>query len=340
MKPSPEFQALIYQGAKAGGCARKLSAAATIALAPWIVQLGDSYMSDAGELRVGAEVLLQTVDVITPLVPLPSDFGRIAAANAVSDIYAAGGQPIAALAIACVPDGPREAEMHDALVAGIDYLRSLDCPVLGGHSIRDEEAKLGFAVTGKLRSDRSLAVGAMPGDRLLLSKALGVGVIATGYKLDRATAGELREATDLMLTTHSWLLGLLSGPDSEYVHAATDISGYGLLGHSIELGRRSRVGVRFDRSAIPMLPVARRLAASGIRTSAHDGNLRYAGSFGAGLTELDDVDRILLVDPQTSGGALVAIASEAAARVQARLVSQGVPISIVGTVTEAGFELV
>ncbi len=294
-------------------------------------------MEDAAKVRIGSEDAVQTIDFITALVPDPADFGRIAAANALSDIYVVGAWPICAMAIACVPTGPAVAEFAIALSAARDFLAENGCALIGGHSVVDDEAKLGFAITGKPNATgRLLGSGAEVGDQILLTKPLGVGVIASAYKVGAATDAVMAIAVSSMTKTNGLVPRLVESELGGAIHAATDVTGFGLLGHCFELCRRSSVGVSLRLDHIPVLPGARDFARSGICTSAFAGNAAYAApACDFEIAGLAEADQIVLTDPQTSGGALIAIARESAEEVIALLALSGVVAALIGEVIAA-----
>lgn len=256
--------------------------------------------------------LVQTVDFFPPIVDDPYTFGAIAAANALSDVYAMGGRPILALAIAGFPDDLPEAVIRAILQGGADTVAAAGAALAGGHTVLDREPKYGLCVTGLVDPARiTTKAGARPGDRLLLTKPIGTGIITTAAKRGQADAGHLEAAIASMLLLNRMAAELAQGVA---VHAATDITGFGLLGHAAEMARSSSVQMQFQIAALPLLPGARTYAEAGIAPGGlhrnrefleHDGFVQYQAS-------VTDADKLLLFDPQTSGGLLIAVPPAAA----------------------------
>ena len=273
---------------------------------------------DAGVFRLSDEFsLVQTVDFFTPVVDDPADFGRIAAANALSDVYAMGGRPLTALSIAAFPEKDFPAEWARAIVAGgFEKLAEAGCALLGGHSVRDPEIKFGYAITGLVDPRLMLTnAGARPDDALILTKPLGTGVIATALKAGQASPAAVQAATASMCT--------LNREASERAlargaHAATDITGFGLAGHGVAIARESRVTLEFEAASLPLLPDARELALrfqpAGLKSNRREFEVHtvYRGA-------PDEALRALLFDPQTSGGLLIALPEQEAERLLAEL---------------------
>ena len=327
---------MLWASTGSGGCARKLSPSHVLTIAPWLRDASDRFMEDSAVVSVGGGTVIQTLDFVTSMVPSPQDFGRIAAANALSDVYVVGGWPRFALSIACVPGGPAVEEFADALAAARDFLAERGCELIGGHSVVDGEAKLGFAVTGVPNgSGRLVSSGARVGDAVVLTKAIGVGVICSALKIGLIGREEISDAVAAMTSANEFVPALLESHLGPELHAATDVTGFGLLGHSCELSRRSGVGIALELAGIPILPGARALALRGVCTSASASNEDWARRVGgvafAGLAE---ADRILLADPQTSGGVLMAIAPGAIPAVAEFLRERGVAAHVIGAVVD------
>jgi selenide,water dikinase len=261
---------------------------------------------DAGVFRLDEGVaLVQTVDFFTPVVDDPEAFGSIAAANALSDVYAMGGRPLTALSIAAFPDRGLPAEWAAAIVrGGAEKLREAGCALMGGHTVRDPEVKFGYAVTGLVDPRRILtnAVG-QAGDRLVLTKPLGTGVIATALKAGHAPAEAVAAATRSMasLNREAAEAALRHG-----VRAATDVTGFALAGHAATLARESRITLEIRARELPLLPgaldLAARFQAAGLKANRREFEplVEYRGDPGEAL-------RALLYDPQTSGGLLLLV---------------------------------
>jgi len=271
------------------------------------VLVDHSTLDDAGVFAFGrSEALVQTVDFFTPVVDDPYDFGRIAAANALSDVYAMGGRPLTALALLCLPDDgvPNEAVV-EILRGGQDKMREAGASILGGHTVRDPELKFGYAVTGVAARRKLLTnAGARPGDRLLLTKPLGTGVLSTALKQRKLEQGPLRRVTRSMATLNRAAAEVAV----EFgARAATDITGYGLLGHSSQLADASGVTLVLRPRASWFLPRALDFAAAGVVP----GGLLKNREFYAPRIDPDGVSGAMLdalYDPQTSGGLLISVA--------------------------------
>ena len=265
---------------------------------------------DAGVFRLDeTTALVQTVDFFTPVVDDPEDYGRIAAANALSDVYAMGGRPLTALSIAAFPEDDFPAEWAAAIVrGGAEKLQEAGCVLLGGHSVRDPEIKFGYAVTG-LVDPRQLFTNAQgrPGDVVVLTKPLGTGVIATALKAGRAPAEAVAASTRSMSTLNR-IPAVVA--QRHGVRAATDVTGFGLVGHALNVARESGMTLELEGAALPLLPGALELAltfqAGGLKANRQqfEPQVEYAAP-------LDERLRALLYDPQTSGGLLLLVPEDA-----------------------------
>jgi selenide, water dikinase len=281
---------------------------------------------DAGVYRwEGGPALVQTVDFFTPIVDDPYIYGAIAAANAVSDIYAMGGRPLTALAIAGFPKDDLDTDtIREIFKGGFDKLREAGVALLGGHTVQDREIKFGYAVTGAIDPARVLTnAGARPGDVLLLTKPIGTGVIGTAIKFERISANDAAAAIQSMQTLNRAAADALREMPPGAVHACTDVTGFGLIGHATEMARASGVTISIDAARVPLFDGALAIALRN-RSGGMQSNQEH---FGAGVRFADAVDparRALLFDPQTSGGLLIAVAAEAAAAVEAALTAAGV----------------
>jgi selenide, water dikinase len=290
---------------------------------------------DAGVYRWDSgPALVQTVDFFTPIVDDPYVYGQIAAANALSDVYAMGGRPLTALAIAGFPlaDGPDRQTVEAIFRGGYDKLREAGVALLGGHTVQDLEIKFGYAVTGAVEPDRVLTnAGAQPGDVLLLTKALGTGVIATALKFDRAPDEAIQSAVASMTTLNRAAADALTGMATGTVHACTDITGFGLLGHAYEMAVASDCSLRLEAGAVPLLPGALKLAATNLPGGGRTNREHFGASVAVSPTV--EPDRLtLFYDPQTSGGLLIAVGPEAADRLVAALRAAGVDVARIGRV--------
>jgi len=262
---------------------------------------------DAAVFRLTADrAIVATVDFFTPIVDDPYDFGRIAAANAFSDVYAMGGTPLLALNLVGWPRDTLPYELlGDVLRGGGDVARAAGAFVLGGHSIDDPEPKYGMAVVGEVHPDRiTTNAGARPGDALVLTKPIGTGVLTTALKRDLLSEAELAPAVTAMTTLNATAARAML---TVGVHAATDVTGFGLLGHLHSLLEASGAAAEVTAQAVPLLPHARDMAARGAVPGGTQRNLTSiadAVSFAVGV---DETTRVLLCDAQTSGGLLIAV---------------------------------
>jgi selenide,water dikinase len=328
-----------------GGCAAKLGAdlladalaglgAEASLEAPGNLIAGLAPPDDAAAYRVSDDLaIIGTVDFFPPLVDDPRTFGEIAAANALSDVFAMGGRVLFALSIAAFPeDLPRD--VLAAIFAGASSkVREAGGSLAGGHTIRDPEPKYGLAVIGAAHPDRLLRKGAArPGDRLLLTKRLGTGVLVSGSRQGRTSAEDLDGAIEAMLRLNRAASEALVGAG---VAAATDVTGFGLLGHGLEMARGAGVQFVFQAAALPALSGALELAAAGVETGGAAHNRRFVAP---ALTVGGDVAAELVTlghDPQTSGGLLAAVAPDGVGAVESAMDAAGVERWWVGRV-EAG----
>ena len=274
------------------------------------------------------------MDFITPIVDDPEVFGAIAAANALSDVYAMGGDPQVALSICGFPDEalPREV-LTRILRGGRDKAAEAGCAIVGGHTVLDPELKYGLCVLGNVPEGRSLShTGGCAGDRLLLTKPLGLGVAAQAIKKQRLPEEDLARVVDVMTTLNRSARDAALAAGSR---AATDVTGYGLLGHLHHLALGSRLAARIEARAVPRFDFARRLIEEGMVPGGSAANLAYVAPrtrFEAGV---DQVERLLLADAQTSGGLLFAVPPELAARAVAELEERATPAcAVVGELRE------
>jgi selenide,water dikinase len=298
------------------------------------VLVGIETLDDAGVYRLGPELaLIQTVDFFTPVVDDPYLFGQIAAANALSDVYAMGGDPLTAMNIVCFPTRSGDPEVLAAILrGGLDKLKEAGAVLLGGHSVEDAEPKYGLAVTGVCHPARVITnAGARPGDLLVLTKPLGTGVITTALKAECAPPEAFRAAAEAMtaLNRDASLAMREVG-----VHACTDITGFGLLGHALEMARAGGVALRFAAGAVPLLPGARDLAAQGFVPGGTYANRQYLAGHVTFDPAVPEELQMLLYDPQTSGGLLMAVAPERLAALLNALRRRNVAAAVVGRVEE------
>ena len=304
------------------------------------VLVGFDTADDAGVYLLSPELaLVQTVDFFTPIVDDPYTFGQIAAANSLSDVYAMGGRPLSALSIVGFPNTGRDVEILEAILQGGQAkMQEAGCAVIGGHSIGDEEIKFGYAVTGVIHPQRVVKnVGARPGDRLILTKALGTGVIGTALKKGVA-AKETVDAAVLSMCTLNRASMELALPFE--VHAATDVTGFGLLGHAREMAAGSQVSFALDSAPIAFLPEARELARKGFLPGGLKRNVDFIGGCVEFASGVPEEVRNLLFDPQTSGGLLLSVAHQDAERLLGSLRASGVNAQLVGEVIEKTHPLI
>ena len=269
-------------------------------------------MDDAGIFLLSAELaLVQTVDFFAPIVDDPYFFGQIAASNALSDVYAMGGEPLTAMNIVGFPSGKLPLEvLREILRGGQDKVHEAGALIVGGHTIIDEELKYGLSVTGRAHPKKLLTnAAARPGDRLVLTKPIGTALLATLAKKGELAEAELTALIDSMAA----LNGLAARAALELgARCATDVTGFGLLGHASHIARASAVTLRIRSAQVPLLPGAKAAAERGVRTGGADRNLEYIHPL-VDWGSASEVERVLLIDPQTSGGLLVSLGPDAVA---------------------------
>jgi selenide,water dikinase len=295
------------------------------------VLVGFDHADDAGVYQIAPDqALVQTVDFFTPVVDDPYIFGQIAATNALSDVYAMGGRPLTALAVVCFPEKADLEILERILAGGLSKMVEAGCTVIGGHSIRDEETKFGYAVTGMIDPRKILAnKGAKPGDSLVLTKALGTGVISTAIKKGVAERAWVDAAIQSMTTLNKRAAELISGGEFG-VHAMTDVTGFGLIGHARELAFASDVALRLYVSKIPLIDGAIQCVRKGHIPGGLTNNRDFAEcqvQYEEGISE--DL-KALLFDPQTAGGLLVSATD--GPRLSEALNTAGIPAAQVGAV--------
>ena len=297
------------------------------------VLIGFDKADDAGVYKISAEqALVQTVDFFTPIVDDPYTFGQIAATNSLSDVYAMGGRPLSSLAIVCFPEKGDLEILEQILAGGLSKMMEAGCVVIGGHSVRDPEIKFGYSVTGMIHPERVWTnSGARPGDRLILTKPLGTGVISTAIKKGEAKQEWIEAATKSMTALNAKAARIAA--DSRFaVHAATDITGFGLIGHSREMAAGSDVSLRIDSSQVAALPGALEC----IRARFIPGGLNANRDFAECMVEygetVSDERKALLFDPQTAGGLLISVSSKESPILLAELRQAGVEAAEIGEV--------
>jgi selenide,water dikinase len=298
------------------------------------VLVDHSSMDDAGVFAHGrGEALVQTADFFTPVVDDPFDFGQIAAANALSDVYAMGGTPLTALALMCVPDGLAREVLREIVRGGQAKMREAGASVLGGHSVRDPELKFGYAVTGVVRRRRMLPnSGARPGDRLLLTKPLGTGVLSTALKQQRLDLALTRRLTRHMATLNR---AAAEAAVEFGARAATDVTGYGLIGHASQMAEASGVSMRLAPAKSWFLPRTLDFAAEGVAPGGLFKNREFYGPKVGGIEPAAAIG-LALFDPQTSGGLLLAVPARRAHALAEALKRRRVWVAEIGAVTPRG----
>jgi len=333
----------LTQTVKKGGCAAKIGAGTLADLLASLPRqthpdllVGNDLLDDAAVWRVSDEVaVIHTLDFFTPIVDDPVDFGAVAAANALSDVFAMGGTPTTALTILAYPLGI----LPDAVLAGLmrgaaATIGEAGALLVGGHSIEDDTLKLGFSVNGLVRPGELWSnAGARAGDVLILTKAVGTGSLSGALKNDEIDAAAFAPALASMRQVNRLDLDRAL---HRAVHAATDVTGFGVLGHALHLARASDVTLRIDTGALPLLPGAADTLRRGILTKAHTSNGRYVEGHVSGRERVDELRWLAAVDPQTSGGLLLSVGRERAPALLAAVAERFPAASVVGEVVARG----
>ncbi len=299
------------------------------------VLVDTSTADDAGVYKLTDDIaLVQTVDFFTPIVDDPYMYGRISAANSLSDVYAMGGRPVTALNIACYPEKLAPEGLGLILSGGQERAMEAGVVVIGGHTVMDKELKYGMAITGVIHPDKIITnAGAQPGDHLVLTKPIGTGILTTALKAKKGTPELLEEVAESMWTLNKAAAEAMEPYD---VHAATDITGFGLLGHAWEMAHGSKVHLRLHASAVPLFEQTLYFAKRGYLTKGDVSNRDYTG----GDVTLDrgisaDLGRALF-DPQTSGGLFIALPADQAGALVQSMHDRGVAAATVIGEVEAG----
>jgi selenide,water dikinase len=295
--------------------------------------VGTETRDDAAVWKLDARRgLVATLDFFAPVVDDPRDYGYIAAANSLSDVYAMGGTPLYALNLVGWPRSQPFELLGEILAGGADAARDAGCPIVGGHSVDDLEPKYGLAVTGLVDPRRVMTnAGAKPGDVLLLGKALGIGIAVSAIKKGTATADLIREATAQMRQLNR-AAGEVYARNWKSVHALTDVTGFGLLGHLDSAMRASKTRARVDAAAVLVLPGVRELAREGTVPGGSRANLEFVSERGTFPEAMTAPDRLILADAQTNGGLLAAVDPKAAPRLLKALEAAGAPARAIGEV--------
>lgn len=294
---------------------------------------------DSAVYRMGpAEAIISTMDFFPPVVDDAYDFGAIAAANALSDVYAMGGEPLFAINLVAYPDGLGLSILSEIMRGGAEKVREAGAVIAGGHTVTDKEPKYGLAVTGRVHPDKIITKGgAQPGDKLILTKPLGTGVITTALKNGQVDHAHLDAAIISMsrLNRDAARAAVTHG-----VHAMTDVTGYSLVGHAYEMASAGSVTLHFEYDVLPMLPGATYYANRGIAPGGTQRNMDYFKPRTSISPDMDDTAHLVLFDPQTSGGLLMAVSPDRANDFVAALrVGGDGEASIVGTVLQGPSEI-
>ncbi|MGB7601090.1 MAG: selenide, water dikinase SelD, partial [Candidatus Sulfotelmatobacter sp.] len=304
------------------------------------VLVGFDHADDAGVYQIAPDqALVQTVDFFTPIVDDPYVFGQIAATNALSDIYAMGGRPLTSLALVCFPDKADLAILERILAGGLSKMIEAGCTVIGGHSIRDEELKFGYSVTGLVHPKKILTNGgARAGDAVILTKALGTGVISTAIKKGLADRAWIDAAVRSMTTLNKQAADLIGNrvANREYrVHGMTDVTGFGLIGHAREMALASNVALQFFSQDIPVLPGALDCIRAGHIPGGLKNNRDFAECVVSYESSIADDLKTLLFDPQTAGGLLISLDEDDCEELIVELQAVGALARRIGQVTES-----
>ncbi len=332
----------LTQLAKRAGCAAKHPPGfllPLLGLLPPIldprVLIGSSTADDAAVYKLSDDLaLVLTTDFFTPIVDGPRDFGRVAAANALSDVYAMGGKPLAALSIVGFPDSLDPQILAEILSGAGEMVAEAGASIVGGHTIKSDEPIFGLAVVGTVHPQRILSnAGARPGDLLILTKPLGLGIITTAAKNSQDSRGAIREAIALMTT--------LNGPAAEIfaaceAHALTDVTGFGLLGHLRNMTAASCVTAEIWANQVPILPAARAYVEAGIAPGGTRANLKFLADWVTYDPAVNEYERLLLCDAQTSGGLLAAVSAATSQALLVRLNEAGIAATAVGRIVGEG----
>jgi selenide,water dikinase len=335
----------LTQTVQKGGCAAKVAASELRKILsqvqfpkPHAALLVDGGLfDDAAVYKVTDDLaLVQTLDFFTPIVDTAKLFGRIAAANSLSDVYAMGGQPKTALGILAFPLGTLpESVIVDVMQGASDVISEARANFVGGHSIDDDTLKFGLSVTGFVHPDKIWTnAGARPGDVLILTKALGTGTMTAALKRREATEEHIQEALESMAQINN-ILDSLSEEVSRGIHAATDITGFGLSGHSMQLAKASQVTLRMKFESLPRFAKTMEFLERGFLTKAHRSNAHYTET-ACDVSKLSALQQLVLHDPQTSGGLLLSVSAAQASAVVAQLTPRFPFTRVIGSVQAFG----
>ena len=305
------------------------------------VLVGFDHADDAGVYQLGpGTALVQTVDFFTPIVDDPYTFGQIAATNALSDVYAMGGRPLTSLAMVCFPEKGDLAILERILAGGLSKMMEAGCTVIGGHSIRDDETKFGYAVTGVVDPNKVLTNGgAQVGDRLLFTKSLGTGVISTAIKKGVAKQAWIDAVVASMTTLNKKAAEVIIGTPFA-VHGLTDVTGFGMIGHAREVALASKISLRLYAGRIALLEGALDCVRAGHIPGGLKANREFAECVVGYEDGVSEEIKTILFDPQTAGGLLISVAAEDSAQLTRALNAAGVVAVEIGEVLPSGKPLI
>lgn len=339
----------LTQTVKKGGCAAKVPAMILreilggLTFPPNIpgVEIDGSHFDDAAIFKINDEVaLVQTLDFFTPIVDSPKNFGAIAAANALSDVYAMGGRPKTCMAILAAPLATMEPSViQEVLQGACDVIAKAGASLVGGHSIDDDTLKFGLSVTGTVHPDKVwINQAALVGDKLILTKPLGTGTICAGIKRQEFGEDAVTDAIQSMMKLNN-VLDVLSVEELMYIHGGTDVTGFGLAGHSFQMAKASNVSFKISANKLPLFEKTIECLEKDFLTKAHKSNEEYT----RGKVQFGDVTQIqkyIMYDPQTSGGLLLSVSPEAADKIVALLQKEFPGTAVIGeVVNKAEFDV-
>jgi selenide,water dikinase len=332
----------LTQTVQKGGCAAKVAAAELRRILEKVrfptrhpeLLVDGQHFDDAAIYKVTPEIaMVQTIDFFTPIVDTPATFGKIAACNALSDVYAMGGRPVTALGVLAFPLATLDPDVITAVMQGAcDQLELAGTNLVGGHSIDDDTLKFGLAVTGYVHPEKVWTnQGARKGDRLVLTKPLGTGTLTAALKREVVTEADIKPALDSMTRLNN-VIDFLSDDQLHAIHAGTDITGFGLSGHGWQLSRASQAGIRFEFDRLPVLPRAQEFLEKEFLTKAHRTNREYTQSY-LKADRLEGWMSHIIHDPQTSGGLLLSVDPSKADSIVDSLKTAFPEVALVGEVT-------
>lgn len=294
--------------------------------------VGIDTADDAAVYKINEELaIIQTLDFFTPVVDDPYTFGQIAAANSLSDIYAMGGEPTLCMNIVCFPDCLEPSVLSEILKGGLDKVKEAGALLVGGHSVSDDEPKYGLSITGFVHPQKVFTNNnAKVGDKLIVTKPIGLGIINTAIKAELVSDEVYRQAVEVMTTLNKFGKEAIDG--IEGVHSITDITGFGLLGHALEMAEGSDVSISIDHKQIPILDQALNFAQMGLVPAGTYANKTHIGDKLYFQSEISEAMKDVLYDPQTSGGLLISVSEEDSQRVLDKLKSSSLAYAIIGQV--------